>query len=333
MLAVVATISIAVLTAGAPVQDDLAFLQPWFTADRNERDALARHQVVVRALPATERQLSVIAVCAINAAPEALIASMAGGHTPGATASGSFATPPSLADLSTLTLDQGDIDRLRVCRPGSCALNLADGEMSDLQLALRTSVATANEAYRRVLLDRLQRYLSSGRVALPEYKDRREPVQPAKVFSKIVEQVPYLKTSVPVVANYVERFPTAVPPGAESSLRWSKLTMNEKPVIMLTHRTIFRLQPSPSVPRVLAIATQIYASRYMNGELSLTMFFAGAPAAPRYLVVMSRSDLDELGGMFSGLKRTLFERRIKDEAVNALTALRNQLEKADGHLR
>ena len=304
--------------------DDLAFLQPWFTVERKDRDLLARRGVVVRALPAAQRQLSIMAICAVNAAPDALVRSSSRGGTPSGTNAGTFSPAPSLQDLSALTLDQGDVDRLRQCRPGSCALNLAGDEMSTLQRALGTSPSAVHDAFRRVLLDRLHRYRSGGLAALPEYRDRRDPLQPATVFSSIVDQIPYLKTHVPAVANYLERFPSVEPAGVESSLLWSKVTMNSKPVIMLTHRTTFKLQSSPIVPAVLVVAKQVYASRYMNGELSLTMMFGGSPG---YLVVVSRSDLDELGGMFSGLKRSMFEGRIEEEAVKALTALRDRLER------
>ena len=324
----IVALGMAALGAGQP---DFAFLQPWFSADRGERDTLARRGVVVRSLPATQRQLSVIATCAVNAAPEALVAAVASGAS-GVGTGGMFSTPPALHDLSALTLDQGDIDRLRQCRPGSCALNLADDEMSALQRAMQTSESTVHEAFRRVLLERLRRYQSGGLAALPDYRDRRDPVQPAAVFSSIVQQIPFLRGHVPAAANYLEQYPRGASAPAESRVGWSKVTMNGKPVIMLTHRTVFKLKATPTVPGVLVATKQVYASRYMNGELSLTMLFAGAPGASGYLVVTSRSDLDELaGGMFTGLKRSMFESRIEDEAVKALTRLRDRIERGNSH--
>ena len=81
------------------------------------------------------------------------------------------------------------------------------------------------------------------------------------------------------------------------------------------------------MPDVLVAGKQVYASRYMNGELSLTMLFGRGSRSSSYLVVMSRSDLDELGGTFGGLKRALFEGRVKGEAAQALTRLRDRLER------
>jgi hypothetical protein len=104
--------------------------------------------------------------------------------------------------------------------------------------------------------------------------------------------------------------------------------MNQKAVVMVSHLNIFQPEPGPRVPTVLLAAKQVYASRYMNGELSLTMLFAGAAGPSTYLVHVHRSQLDELKGTLSGLKRAVIERRVKAEAAGALAALRNRVERA-----
>ena len=96
---------------------------------------------------------------------------------------------------------------------------------------------------------------------------------------------------------------------------------------MVTHVAMFRPEPGPDVPTVLVVRKQVYASRYMNGELMLTMLFAGTGGSPSYLLVVNRSQLDELEGMFSGMKRSVIEGRIKEEAAVALAALRDALER------
>ena len=79
---------------------------------------------------------------------------------------------------------------------------------------------------------------------------------------------------------------------------------------------------------MLVAGKQVYASRYMNGELALTMLFEGHAGSPAYLVHVNRAELDELDGSMSGIKRALMLGRIKDEAVAALAALRDGLERA-----
>ena len=162
---------------------------------------------------------------------------------------------------------------------------------------------------------------------LPEYHDRAVPVRPAAVFSEIVQRSPYL-SGVPAVANRLKNAPFAAGVSADSFLRWSNVTINNKNVILLTHISIERPTEGPVVPAVLVTGKQVYASRYMNGELSLTLLFDNGTAPNSYLVHVDRSDLDAFAGSFSGLKRVLIERAVKREAVVALGALRDRLERS-----
>ena len=311
---------------------DADVLRPWLHVDRSERDKLAQRGVVVRSLPAADRQIGVIAACAVSLSPDAFVSRVrASGDLRRGALSGRFSDPPSLADLAALTLDQGDIDRLRFCRTGDCRLNFADREIASMRQALKDSVSGpspgAQQAFREVVLDRVNRYRSGGLQALPDYHDRAEPVRPAAVFADILRQIHSLKVHAPTAAAYLERFPSADVQAADSSLLWTKVTMNDKPVVMVTHVAIFRPAAAASgVPDVLIARKQVYASRYMNGDLMLTMLFGGG-GSPAYLLVVNRSQLDELTGMFSGMKRAAIEGRVKDEAARALAALRDDLER------
>jgi len=311
--------------------NELAFLEPWFAVERQDRDTLTRRGVVTHGLPASNRQISIIALCADDISADEVVAgaSALGYVKRDELVSERFSEPPTAADLAPLTLDQGDIDRVRVCRPGKCALNLADGEISDLQRAITRrpeSPAAVQDAFRHVILSRLKQYRSGGLAALPEYHDRSNPVQPAAVFSDILEQMPYLRVHLPAVAAYLKRFPLTDTTGKATSLHWSKVIVNNKPVVVLTHLTTFQPEPGPQVPAVLTVSSTVYASRYLNGELTLWMLFASGDGSS-YLVYVTRSELDTLGGTFDGLKRAAIEGRMKEAAAGALVSLRDRLER------
>jgi hypothetical protein len=57
------------------------------------------------------------------------------------------------------------------------------------------------------------------------------------------------------------------------------------------------------------------------------MLFTAEGGSSAHLVHVNRSDLDELGGSFSGLKRSLMLGRIKDEATERLVKVRDRLER------
>ena len=315
-------------------EPDFTFLRPWFTVTRHERDTLSRRGVVVRALPAEGRQIAVIATCAIDLSPDGFIARVGSAWEIERkdSAAGRFADPPVIGDLARLSLDQSDIDRLRSCRTGDCRLNLGNHEISAVRSALTRSGGEASkdiqQTFRTLVLDRASRYWTGGLAALPEYDDRSEPVRPADIFSEMLKQSPYLESQLPTVAAYLRQFPAGNVTPSASFLQWSKVMMNGKAVVRVSHIGVFRRAPGPHLPAVVVAGKQVYASRYMNGELTLTMLFAGSDGSTNYLVHVDRSELDELGGAFSGLKRSLIEGRIKEEAIGALTALRDRLERS-----
>jgi hypothetical protein len=329
--------TLAATGTGAPravEPGDLGFLKPWFEADRRERETLAQRGVVVRSLPAADRQIAVLAVTPITIEPEAFVRRIRAGsgvkHP--SLISGTFSSPPVPEDLAPVSLDDGDLDRLRrLCRPGDCRLNLADHEIAALQRALSSDGAPgsprAQQAFRHVVVDRARLYLKGGLEALPDYHDRGTPARPAVIFSEVLQQSRYLQTHTPRLASYLGRFPNSRADGVESFLRWSRAMINGKAVIMVTHVSIAREAPADGMPSVIVAGKQVYASRYMNGELTLTMLFEGEGPSPSYLVHVNRSELDELGGSFSGIKRSLIGGRIKDEAAGALAALRDALER------
>ena len=318
---------------GAAQRDEFAFLQPWFTPTSDERRLLAARGVVVRALPAEARQIAILAVCSIDVSPDVFVGRLqtAWDVEKGQLAAGRLGDPPTAADLARLSLDAGDVDRLRRCRPGDCRLNLSDGEIRAVQAAFANGggAAQVQRVFRDVIVDRARRYLSGGLGALPDYHDRSDPVSPSNVFAEILAQAPYVTTRLPAIARYLERFPSSdVRPDA-SFLHWSTVIMNEKAVVRVSHVSLFR-RDRLNVANALVVGKQIYASRYMNGELTMTMLFGGTRASG-YLVHVDRSELDELGGAFSGLKRRLMEGRIKSEATIALAALRDRFESRTPH--
>lgn len=333
-------LGVALLSAVEPLQarrqtnasvKDLAFLEPWFTVEQEDRDTLAQRGVVVHGLPASNKQISIVATCAVDVSANELVARVngIGNVTRGDLVTGRFSEPPTLDDLAPLTLDQGDIARIRACRPGACALNLADHEMSDLQRALTQhpeAPTAVQSAFRRVLLSRLARYQSGGLAALPAYHDRRDPVQPAGVLSAIRQQMPYLQGHLPAVVAYLERFPFTDTTGTVTSARWSQMIVNNKPVVAISHLATFRPDPGPRVPIFVTVATTVYASRYLDGELTLWMLFASGDPPSSYLVYVTRSELDTLDGMFSNVKRSAIERRMKEAAGAALVSFCDRLE-------
>lgn len=315
---------------------DLSFLQPWFRVTEQERARLTRREVVVRALPASDRQIMMLAATPITISPDEFLARIARAWSPEGklVTSGQFSSVAAAGDVGQLSLDQRDLDRLRQCRAGDCPIKLGADEIAAVRGAFMSPGAAmaVQQILRNAMVDRARRYQQGGLTAVPDYSDQRAPVRPAAVFADILKQSAYLHDYLPpAVATYLEQSPSTQVAPDMSFLGWSKVIMNGKDVLRVSQVSAFRTPRTAKIPAVIVAGKQIYASRYMNGALSLTMLFAETAAgAPNYLVHVHQSELDELGGALGGLKRALIEGRIKQEATTALSGMRDRLEEVDG---
>lgn len=311
--------------------DPFAFFSPVITIDAGERERIERGEVVARILPARDSEVAVFAATRFDAEPEALVrwtkAIEALKRSPFVVAIRRFSHPPVLSDLDALVLDDVDLEGIRRCQPGDCTVKLAAHEID----ALKTAAASKSEwksavqlEFRRLILARVTKYQAEGLAGLPPYADRSEPTRPHVEFAGILARSPHLRSYLPAVADGLSDYPRAELPSAESFLYWSKEQYkNGKPIVAVTQVHIVRPVGS-SLPAVVVLGQEVFASHYRDGSLGSTFVLDGGKT--RYLVYLNRSRLDRLGGMFGGLKRSLVERRLASEVKNGLDVVRRRIE-------
>jgi hypothetical protein len=175
------------------------------------------------------------------------------------------------------------------------------------------------------VLERVRAFSLNGHAALSDYADHRDPVSPQATFSALMRQFPFLQEHFP---DFVKRFDPvtgAAPSSVESFAYWSKEQFDAKPVISATMVHIFR-GDDDTTPGALVVSTQIFATHYVNGSVSVTALVRDHPGSQLYLAYLNRSDLDVLSGLWGGLVRMVLERRLKAEAPGVLETLRARLE-------
>jgi hypothetical protein len=77
---------------------------------------------------------------------------------------------------------------------------------------------------------------------------------------------------------------------------------------------------------VLVCGKQLFATRYVNGALSLTAILQDAGNGTRYLAYLNRSHIDLLKGLFGPFMRAVIERRVTRDAPEVVGVLRSRLE-------
>jgi hypothetical protein len=319
--------------AKQPRSDPFQFLAPSVVVSAADRERIDRDEVLARVLSGKSGQLAVFVATRLNAPPDALAAWMRAiaelKRSKFVLAIGRFSDPPRPSDLEDLTLDQRELDAIRDCRPGDCGLKLSAGEMESLTAALATAGDewrdTAQREFRRLLVERVHQYRTSGLAALQPPADRRNSRRPDEALSAIVEQSPYL-TGLPQVVAWLKDYPHA-DSGVESFFYWSKEYYGGgKPVISITHLGIVRPESDHRLPAILVAGKQIFATHYLEGSLGLTMVLRDATLGTAYLAYINRSQVDMLRGFFGTFVRGVLEDRVERQAPLIVRGLRARLE-------
>jgi hypothetical protein len=314
--------------------DPFAFLAPTIELTRDHRAALDAGRAIARALPSDDGHLAIFAAARLDAGPEALMAwteAIEALHRGVLVrAIGRFSVPPVESDLAALRLSDVDLEALQQCRPGACKVKLAAAEIVAVQQAIRAAGhewrGAAERAFKQVLLARVRDHRDHGLTALPAYADRERPASIYEVFAGIVTRSPYLAARLPTLAVALETPALAQIPASASFYYWSTEDFGTgKPVTSVSH-VRYWMPASGYAPGAVSASTQIFASHYMNGALSLTMVLCEPDGAPCYLAYVNRTHTDVFGGLFGGLRRSIARQRLETQAPRLIAALRDRLQ-------
>ena len=217
---------------------------------------------------------------------------------------GRFHTPPVIADLDSLTLEDGDFDAARKCKPGDCDLKLARTALERIQKEMDWKApdarARATQLMKQMLVEYVSAYLRGGTAEMAIYVDNASPLETSVEFRKVMGASPYLVQYAPALQRYLEDYPKGQPAGAEDLFYWTKDKFGPKPTMAIYHLTIWRDPADPT--RAAVAAKQIYASHYFQAGLDLTALVdAPAPPGGFYLVDLYRARIDPPTGLLSGV--------------------------------
>lgn len=321
--------------ASSGAADPFAAFAPTVAVTDGDRRRLARGEAVARVGPAFGREVSVFAAVQVAFGPARLVAWIRRierlKQNRFTRAIGRFSDPPRLEDLAALTLDPADVEALRHCRPGDCAVKLPAGDLLSLRreaLVPGAGPDTVDRAFRRAVLDRTEAYLDGGLDALPPLVDRREPSSPAARFAGLLERTVFLSRAMPDLARALGAAARPSAAGFEHFLYWSKEVLGGKPVVAVTEVTIAQ-HGDGLRPDVVIAGKGVLATHYVTASLGVTALVTDRGSGARTLVYVNRSELDVLDGVFGGVARRVIERRLRTEAADVLRDLKARLESGD----
>ena len=322
-----------IVTAGSDAVDPFAFFAPSVRVTTSDRTRLDSGEVIARVLPADDGHIAFFAATRLRARPDALIEwTRAIDHLkrgPMVLGVGRFSDGIADDDLDALTLEKREIEALRGCRVGSCALKLAASEISGLQDALRAAGPdwrnAAEREFRRILVARVRLHRDRGLLALPPYAGDGGRMSVGEAFSAITARSPYLRLGYPQVINSLLMPPRAPDRDHEAFYYWSRERYGAgKTVVTITYVQLLRSEQR--APQALTVSTVLYASHYIDGALGVSAVVCDEAGTSCYLTYLNRTRVDLLGGLFGAFKRAVIEGRIESDGPGLIRGVTRRLE-------
>ena len=246
---------------------------------------------------------------------------------------GTFGSTPIVEDLRALTFEDSDLNTIRDCKPGDCGVRLPSEGLARFQHDVDWRAPDwrdqAGSLWRRLLVDYVTGYAAHGDKALAEYQNKEVPLSVAQEFRVLFEESRYFQPAAPEFFRYLEEFPAVPLDGVETILYWDKANFGLRPVISLTHLTLYApvaLSPSsgPS-PGALIATKQIYATHYFDAALGLTLVFDD-DASGFYMLCINRARTRSLTSFMRGFVRGIVQRRCRDAMDKILRTTKRTLE-------
>ncbi len=244
-----------------------------------------------------------------------------------------------MASIDTDVIDEGVIMRINpadslrefsfTTRQTTEAKNFLEAEagddfnLSDQEIAMlkKQSVSdshslteTASQAYRNILLERLNAYQKSGLKGIAPYSRGDDAASPAEELQKATVNSKVLARYFPDMYQIWLNYPAALPANAEDSFFWLNRKVENRPTAILGHRMIYIADSG-----ALILGRQLYVGHsYNSSQLTVACLPYGEGSLVFYV---NRTSTDQVAGMGSGLKHTIGREQMRAEMVDRLKKL------------
>lgn len=294
--------------------------------------AIERGEALAKTLDTDAREIAVVGAVRINASSARLVERYRAIENLKRSAIvldvGRFGQPPQSSDLLSAPFEPYNLD-LRDCRPFDCRVRLSEQDIARFQREVDWSApdwpARSASVWRTVLADHVAAYTRAGRTALPVFANKRDPLSVASEFAGLVNGLEFVRGYAPEFLDYLRELAPPPPMGAEGIVYWSKEDFGVRPVLRVSHQTIYRTR---EIPAIVIATNQIYADHYLDAALTVTLAIDDSTTdrSAFYLVSLSRARTRSLTGFLRSFVRTTVQGRTRDGLRKILAATRTGLE-------
>jgi len=314
------------------------FFQQNIGLNEDQISSIRDGEPVAKALPSrTPDEMFLFGAVYIHAAPEAYLLYARDldriRKVPSFLALGAFSSPPQISDLKDFSLDSEEIQDLRHCTPGHCAIQAPGSTIELLQRSIDWSAPDVDEQVNQLVrenaLEFVIGYQRDGNQAFGVYNDKRDPTVIEHQFSYMLSYSKALPEYLPDFYQYLLSYPNAKPENVRDTFYWSKVKFGLKPTLRIVHMMTMRGNPADEVAYAIA-EKQLYSSHYFETALDLTFCVRSSdydPARPGFYLIKAMGS--EQAGL-TGVKGSVVRKAAVDRSVsslrNVLAAARNAVE-------
>jgi hypothetical protein len=299
-----------------------------------EQKLLAGEIVTAEREETTAKQLAVSIGMLLEGDPAALAAAVLDGQTlqanpailgfgkiePGAAAAGLAGVAYTAAEVEEVRklLQAQAGDEFNLSAEELASLHEATAQYAPQQAGDPAVVQAVNEAYRSILLGRLQAYLARGVAGIAPYQRDGRVSDPAEDLRAAAEASQLLQQAVPDMYRGLVDFPEHQPADVQQAFFWVKEMANDRPVFSLNHRMVQRRPDG-----LILLSRTFYAGHSFNASLS------GAGVLPvedgNAVFYTNRTASDQVAGFMQAMRHELGRGMMRDALVESFKAIRAQL--------
>lgn len=243
-----------------------------------------------------------------------------------------LSNPPQLSDFKDFSFDDDDVQALKTCQPGDCAIQMPASTIAELQRSINWSAADAdaqvNQFLQKTALARVLAYQHGGDQVLGVYNDHPDPTLVAQQFAYMLSYVKVFPERLPAFYRYLLSYPNAKPANVENMFYWSSVSFGLKPTLRVVQMVSMRGKPGDDIAYAIA-EKQLYSSHYFETALDLSFCVRSSndPAHPGfYLIVAMGSEQAGLTGVKGTIMRHFAVGRSISNLEDQLTVIKNTLE-------
>lgn len=230
-------------------------------------------------------------------------------------------------EMKSLILEDEELADLGDCRVQDC-----DSKMPGLwikKLSTEADPAKRLSLLQNLLTEYARDYSARGNKAVLNYDNTKHSVAAQKEFASILDHSTYLKALAPEFFEYLKDYPDKQIAGTENFIYWSREKFGFKPVINLTHVSIYKWSRS-GLSGYLIASRQIYADHYYDASLGLTILIdrpmQQGKSMGSYLIYINRSRIDMLGGFLSSLRKAITLSRVRSGLESHMKSMKTRVE-------